>query len=262
MGEGGRAHPPPPPETAHEPRYTYRPAPPGAAPAAARGERARGPGAAFPAPLRTPARRRADTAENEGSPPTPQPPRAQLRRSSPSVPLTPAKREGGGGERRGGAVGRDLTPLNHRPPEPSRSARALTGQEQRARQSERPHGLHGDVGSARRKERPQTPRPRAPDTSTGLSPLLPTAEPAGTAAALPLRLINAGHWKTGGSRSAAGQLERTTPNMQPMERLEGRARRYRRQSWVSMCGFLRTERGRRRLAGRRGRLANRFRGGV
>lgn len=33
---------------------------------------------------------------------------------------------------------------------------------------------------------------------------------------------------------------------------EGGACSYRRQSWLSMCGFLRTERGRRRLAGRRG----------
>lgn len=147
------------------------------------------------------------------------------------------------------------TPPPPNPPEASRSRQALTGQEQRARQNEPPHRLHGDVGRGRKRNRPQAlpspPQPPAPPPS-------PLRRPRPSPSALSSR----GAGGRGGSRSGTGQLERTTPNRQPMGSLEGRGL----QLWPPIGPFhvrFPADGAWPAPIGRaEGRLANRFRGGV
>lgn len=143
----------------------------------------------------------------------------------------------------GVAVGRHPPPPN--PPEASRSRQALTGQEQRARQNEPPHRLHGDVGRGRKRNRPQAlpspPQPPAPPPS-------PLRRPRPSPSALSSAPLE------GGGGAAPGPANWSVPRQigNQWEAWKGGACSYGRQSGLSMCGFLRTERGRRRLAGRKG----------
>lgn len=96
-----------------------------------------------------------------------------------------------------GPVGRDPdTP----PPEPSRSPRALTGQEQHTGQSEPPHGLHGGRGDNRRAPGAAAPRSRARPAPPPIPLERPRPSPSALSApdeggAVPLRPIAAHHAK-------------------------------------------------------------------
>lgn len=95
---------------------------------------------------------------------------------------------------------------------------------------------------------PRRPCPALPSRPQPPPPLSPLERPRPSPSALSTR-------GAGGRGGAVPRLANWSVPRQiysQWEACRGRACSYRRQSWLSMCGFLRTERGRRRLAGRRG----------